>query len=481
MNELMNIQKILEITQGELILPESLKQDRFDINSIMINGASQLDIASESEIAIFAPSSPKMTARLMAQAKASKAPLLLVKTFQADLNKPQIVVKNPILAILRVLEVIKPCSQPKSEIHPTAVIHESAKVGDNVTIGAYSVIDKGVVIENDVTIFSHVVIYPGVIVKKGTTIHAGAIIREEVEIGEGSYIQNGAVIGSDGFGYVQDEKLGLVRLPHRGIVRLGKMVDIGANSTIDRSTLGATTIGDWTKLDNLVQIGHNCRIGKGVVMCAQVGVGGSSVIEDQVVLGGQTGIADHIHIVSGVRLGGQTGVTGDIQEKGDYAGYPHMPAKEWRRLQVYLGRIPELFKKLMSFSILALYLSSCAVDSADQSEQESSAKEDAVKISKEIELIETANSDFRDGFYTAARKNWQEAEEKYPSSKFQVYTNLKIADADYLAGNYYDASRAYGVFASMHPDHEAFTYARFMQAESMLRVLPSSTRDQSPY
>lgn len=225
-----------------------------------------------------------------------------------------------------------------------AVIDPSAKLAANVKVGPFCVIGANSEIGADTVIHSHVVIYAGAKVGRGCTIHAGAIIREGSVIGDFNLIQNGAVIGAEGFGYVQGPR-GLQLMPHTGHVILAAHVDVGANTCIDRAALGSTTVGLNTKIDNLAQIGHNVRIGQHCAICGQVGIAGSVTIGDQVVLGGQSGVADHLHITSGARVAGHAGVTQSIEEKGDYAGYPTLPASRWRRASMLMARLPEMLRK----------------------------------------------------------------------------------------------------------------------------------------
>ena len=177
-------------------------------------------------------------------------------------------------------------------------------------------------------------------------VHSGACIREGCEIGDYGIIQNGAVVGSEGFGYVPDLELGLRHVPQTGNVKLEARVDIGANTCIDRGTAGDTHIHLGSKLDNLVQVGHNVSIGSHSILCGQVGIAGSVNIGEQVVLGGNSGVADHVDIVSGVRVAAKSGVIADIDEKGDYIGFPAQKASTWRRQLVNLKNLPKILKEL---------------------------------------------------------------------------------------------------------------------------------------
>jgi UDP-3-O-[3-hydroxymyristoyl] glucosamine N-acyltransferase len=202
-----------------------------------------------------------------------------------------------------------------SFIHPSASVHESAKLGERVRIAANAVIESGAVLGDDVS------------------VGAGAVVCQGVEIGSRVVVQAGAVLGATGFGYVRDNASGeYLPFPQQGRLVIEDDVEIGANSTIDRGALGETRIGQGTKIDNLVHIGHNCRIGRNVVIAAQVGISGSCVVEDGAVLAGQVGISDHCHIGPGVILGGQAGVFRGKSVEGPgemFAGTPARPLKEF--------------------------------------------------------------------------------------------------------------------------------------------------------
>jgi len=170
-------------------------------------------------------------------------------------------------------------------------------------------------------------------------LYSGVAIREGSRIGTNVIIHNNSVIGSDGFGYLQDPKVGLRKVPQVGTVEVGDYVEIGANTTIDRGAVGSTIIGPHTKIDNQVQIGHNVVLGSHCVVCAKVGIAGSCKVGSGVVFGGGVGVADHVTIVSGVRLSGYSGVYSDILEPGDYMGVPAIKAGTYRRQQAIISRM----------------------------------------------------------------------------------------------------------------------------------------------
>lgn len=252
---------------------------------------------------------------------------------------PLLVVANPLDALVKALPLFFEIVRPDPAINPTAEIHPTAKLGENVSVGAYCVIGEGCTVADGSILYPHVVLYPRVTVGENTVIHSGAVVREECEIASNIVIHNGAVIGADGFGYIPDPTLGLRPVPQVGKVELKDRVEVGANSCIDRATLGKTSVGEGTKIDNLVQIGHNCVIGSHSILCGQAGLAGSVQLGNQVVLGGSAKVADHAKIVDGVRLAGGAGVAGDINTSGDYGGAPAMPAKLWKRREALFQRL----------------------------------------------------------------------------------------------------------------------------------------------
>jgi UDP-3-O-[3-hydroxymyristoyl] glucosamine N-acyltransferase len=250
-----------------------------------------------------------------------------------------ILVDDPYRAFLNLLPVFYPPHEHPRAIHPSATIDPSAQIGSNVAIGAHCSIGPDVVVGDNAILHPGVHLYRAAQVGKNVTLHCGVSVREECVIGENSTIHNNSVIGADGFGYIPDPKVGLRKVPQVGIVTIGKNVEIGANTCIDRGAFGSTTIGDNTKIDNLVQIGHNATIGKFCIICGQVGIAGSTTIGDNVVLAGGSGIADHLSICSNARVGGRSGVTRDITTPGDYLGFPAERATTWRRMQVAIRRL----------------------------------------------------------------------------------------------------------------------------------------------
>ncbi|MCL4123974.1 UNVERIFIED_CONTAM: hypothetical protein GTU68_043447 [Idotea baltica] len=260
--------------------------------------------------------------------------------------------KNPHHSFVSIIPLFHEKNIPFSGISDKAEIDPSAKIGKDVSIAAFSVIGRNSIIENNVTIHPNVVVYNDCVIGENSIIHSGAHIRENCSLGKNSLVQNGAVIGSDGFGYIPDPQLGLKQVPQIGKSILKDHVDIGANACVDRGALGDTTIAQGTKIDNLVQVGHNVEIGNHSILCAHAAVGGSTKIGNQVVLGGCVGVADHVEIGNNVRMGGKTVVFYDVKEPGDYLGIPAMPAKQWQRLMVLWTKLPNIIKDMKSLKKL---------------------------------------------------------------------------------------------------------------------------------
>jgi UDP-3-O-[3-hydroxymyristoyl] glucosamine N-acyltransferase len=265
-----------------------------------------------------------------------------------------ILAANPLAAMVKAITLFFPSEKGSGKISQKADIHPSAAIAPGVTVGPFVAIAEDVVIEEGVIIHPHVTIYRGAHIGKGCIIHAHAVVREHCRLEAGAILQNGAVIGADGFGYVNESSTGLpviTKVPQVGIAVLGPCSEVGANSCVDRAALGTTQIGAHTKLDNLVQVGHNTKIGPYCFLCGQVGVSGSCKIGTGVVLGGNVGVADHMTIADGVRLGAKSGVINDIEEKGDFAGHPTVHALTWRRQQKALAEVADIItdlKKIVS-------------------------------------------------------------------------------------------------------------------------------------
>jgi UDP-3-O-[3-hydroxymyristoyl] glucosamine N-acyltransferase len=276
---------------------------------------------------------------------ASRAGCLIVaQDFLNASGRTVLRVKDPRKAFAKVLGVLFPDVRPAAGVHETALVSATARLGEGVSVGPYSVIGEGCVVGAGTAIGAHCVVGDGVQLGEGCRLNARVTFYAGARTGARCIFHSGAVIGADGFGFVMEAGR-YEKFPQVGTVVLGDDVEVGANSTIDRAALGVTTIGDGVKLDNMVHIGHNCRIGRHVVMAAQTGIGGGSVIEDYVVLGGQVGIADNVTVKAKAIVGAKTGVPSGKILKGDgavYWGIPGRPIKEYLEGLANVGQIPKL-------------------------------------------------------------------------------------------------------------------------------------------
>jgi UDP-3-O-[3-hydroxymyristoyl] glucosamine N-acyltransferase len=315
-------------------------------DSAQINAIKPLSEAGPGDLTFYAPTSKSQTAKLKSLAKNSTATAIVINESDPEISAIQIVTPNPIGAIISISKVLLPSVQNYPGIHPTAIVEETAKIGKNVSIGAFCVVGAHSEIADDCTLYPHVVVYPGVKLGKGCVLHSQSVIREFVQLGEDCLIQSGAIVGGDGFGYIPDKSIAHRRIPHSGTVILGDRVDLGANATVDRATFGTTRVGSNTKIDNLVMVGHNVQIGQAGLLCSQVGISGSSTIGNNVILAGQVGMADHVQVGDNVRAVARTGIDRDVPSNLDIGGFPYQQVNEWRRMVVAMRNLPKRMKNL---------------------------------------------------------------------------------------------------------------------------------------
>ena len=276
--------------------------------------------------------------------------LLVPESFDAPLPFPFIKVKNPKLAFAKIAAVLHPPKNPAPEIHKSAVIAESVSIGADVFVSAFVCVGENSRIGDRTQIGAGAKIGDNVKIGANCTIHPNVCVEDNCEIGDNVILHAGVCIGADGFGYVRDGANGYVKFPQIGKVIIEDDVEIGANTCIDKGSLGETRIGRGTKIDNLVQIAHNVRIGERVVIAAQTGISGTTVIEDDCVIGGQVGMGDHAIVKSGAIIGSQAGVLpGKIVREGVWWGTPVQPLDEYKRQNAHvkgLARLKEEIKEL---------------------------------------------------------------------------------------------------------------------------------------
>jgi UDP-3-O-[3-hydroxymyristoyl] glucosamine N-acyltransferase len=309
-----------------------------------ISGVAGIEEAGPQQITFI--SNPKYSAL----AKTTKAAAILVTPDFAVQDRPVLRHSNPYLAFARTLEIFYQPPRYAPGTHPTAVIHETATVGSGAHIAPYVVIDADVVIGDNAVLLPHVVIYRGAKIGHRFFAHSHAQVREFCELGDDVILQNGAVIGADGFGFARDGGKGWHKIVQSGITKLADRVEVQANSCVDRASIGETVVGEDTKIDNLTQIGHGCRVGEHTMLCSQVGLGGSSHVGSNVILAGQVGVAGHLTIGDGAIATAQTGIPADVAAGATVSGYPAIENRQWLRAVAVFHKLPELAKALRKLS-----------------------------------------------------------------------------------------------------------------------------------
>jgi UDP-3-O-[3-hydroxymyristoyl] glucosamine N-acyltransferase len=305
-----------------------------------ITGVKGIEEAGPTEITFVA--NPKYASL----ARKTRAAAVLVEPEFPEIEAATLRLKNPYLAFSRALGFFYQPPVYTPGIHPTAVIDPTAVIGAGAHIGAYVVIGPRVKLGAQATLLPHVVLYPGVEAGNHLFAHAHAVVREDCILGDNVTLENGVIIGADGFGFAKNEDGHWEKIPQSGPVRLGNRVDVQANATIDRATVGETRIGDGTKVDNLVQVGHASHVGENTLICAQTGLAGSSIIGNNVILTGQTGVAGHCTVGDGVILTAQSAVSHDVPAGKVISGSPGFDNRVWLRAVSLFQRLPELAKRL---------------------------------------------------------------------------------------------------------------------------------------
>lgn len=305
----------------------------------IIEGAAPIETAGPGEISFVANSKYE---KLIAGTGASA--LVLGKSVDSH-GRTAIRHDHPYLAFARILTSLYPPPAATPGINATAQIAESALIDPTASIGAYVVIGERSRVGAKVVIESHVTIGEDVSIGERTELCSGVRIGDRTIIGSECRIFSNAVIGADGFGYAESPT-GLFKVPQIGHVEIGDRVEIGANATIDRGALGPTVIGSGSKIDNLVMIAHNVRIGQHCIIVAQSGISGSTRLGNGVVLGGQVGISGHIELGDGVRVGAQSGVSNSIPAGATYFGYPAREIMQAKRIEAVVSRLPELLRRI---------------------------------------------------------------------------------------------------------------------------------------
>ena len=309
-----------------------------DAADIEITGAAGLDAAEPGQITFLA--NPRYTPRTQTTRASA---IFLGEGIPAPVGNIAVLrARDSYLAYTRALRLFHPEPSFEPFIHPSAVIHSTAKIGEGVFVGACVVIGCDVEISAGVRLYPNVTIYDRVRIGSGSSIHAGAAIREDSIIGARVYIHNNAVVGSDGFGYAKDENKRWLKIPQTGRVVIEDDVEIGAGTTIDRASVGETRIKRGAKIDNVVQIGHSCTIGEDALLCAQVGLAGSSHIGQRVILAGQAGVAGHLTIGDDVVLTAKSATSHDVPAGKMLSGIPAFDNRDWLRSTAAFRRLGDM-------------------------------------------------------------------------------------------------------------------------------------------
>jgi UDP-3-O-[3-hydroxymyristoyl] glucosamine N-acyltransferase len=311
-------------------------EERF--NDVEVTGAAGLDEAEAGHVTFLA--NPRYTPRV--QTTRASAVYLAEGVEPGREDIAVLFARDPYLAYTRALRLFNPEPEFEPGVHPSAVVDPTARLGVGVAVGACSVIGRGAVIGNGVCIHPNVTVYADVTIGEDSIIHSGVALRERTHVGARVRIHNNAVIGSDGFGYAKDEEGRWLKIPQTGRVRIEDDVEIGAGTTIDCASVGETRIARGAKIDNLVQVGHSCTIGEDALVCAQVGLAGSSRVGRRVILAGQVGVAGHLEIGDDVVLTAKSATSHNVPAGKVLSGIPAFDNREWLRSTAAFRRLGEM-------------------------------------------------------------------------------------------------------------------------------------------
>ncbi len=348
--------KLSDIAKALNARPENASPDE------EITGVAGIEHAGPGQLTFV--SNPKYNAA----AKTTKASAVIIAESFPAIPTGMLRSKNPYLAWAKAIELFYQPPTYAPGIHPTAVVHPKAKLGKNAHIGPYAVIDEDVVIGDNAVLLAHVVIYRGVTIGHNFFAHAHAVVREFCQLGDNVLLQNGVVVGCDGFGFAKIEASDLENdVPNNGvqnkdkagswhkIVQSGNVViesdaELQANTCIDRASIGETRIGRGAKLDNLVHVGHSCTIGDDTLLCAQVGLAGTTDVGNNVILAGQVGVSGHVKIGDGAIAIAQSGIPHDVAPGAMVSGAPAIDHKLWLKCCAVYAKLPEIAKAVRKLS-----------------------------------------------------------------------------------------------------------------------------------
>ncbi|HEY0264938.1 MAG TPA: UDP-3-O-(3-hydroxymyristoyl)glucosamine N-acyltransferase [Granulicella sp.] len=283
--------------------------------------------------------------KYVAAARTTKAGAILVEPRFPEVEAATLRLENPYLAFARAIELFYTPPAYEPGIHPTAVIAPTARIGKDAHVGAYVSIGDHALIGDHAVLLPHVVIYPHVEIGDYLFAHAHAVVREHCKLGDHVLLQNGVVIGGDGFGFAKQADGTWYKILQSGPTVLEDHVEVQANSCIDRASIGETRIRAGAKVDNLVQVGHGSTVGRDTLLCAQVGLAGTTTVGNSVILAGQVGVAGHCTIGDGVIVTAQSGTHGYIAPGKMVSGSPAFDHRQWMRSTAIFSRLPELMRE----------------------------------------------------------------------------------------------------------------------------------------
>lgn len=309
-----------------------------------IQGVAGIEQAGPGQLTFV--SNPKYAAA----ARTTKASAVIVAEDFPAIATAMLRSNNPYLAWAKALALFHQPPHYAPGIHPTAVVHPTAKIGKNAHLSPYVVVDEGVEIGDNAILLAHVVIYRGAKIGSNFFAHAHAMVREFCELGDNVLLQNGAIIGSDGFGFAKNDVGHWHKIVQPGKVVIENDVEVQANACIDRASVGETHIARGAKIDNMVHIGHSCTIGEDTLLCAQVGLAGTTNVGKNVILAGQVGVAGHCTIGDGVIAIAQSGIPHDVPAGKMISGAPAIDFKLWLKCSAIYPRLPEIAKAVRKLS-----------------------------------------------------------------------------------------------------------------------------------
>ena len=325
----MKLQKIVDLVGGT-IQGDAAQE---------ISGVNGIEWAQAGDITYFTDK------KLKDKLETCKASVVIVSA-SLELNMTQVIHPNPPLAFAKILAEIRPNPRPEPGISSEAIVSENVTLGKNVTLSPFVFLGKNVSVGDDTVLHPGTVVYDGCQIGKQVTLHAHVTLYQDTVIGNRVILHAGVVIGVDGFGYILDEQSRHFKINQVGCVVIEDDVEVGSNACIDRAAFGETVVKTGVKIDNLVQVAHNCEIGEHTLLVAQVGVAGSCKLGHHVILAGQVGVADHVTLGDQVIVAAQSGVHKSLAKPGVYGGFPVAPAISWKRSASVLSKLPELSRKI---------------------------------------------------------------------------------------------------------------------------------------